>query len=166
MDLCPHCGKDIAAGETICPYCGRDLRPSIIDKLKGKYSCTFIGFAACFGVIFFIILFRSSYLNNRNANATPDYSCIILQIESVASKEFPVKVAGSITNHCKLDILEAEIQTTCFSSSGTELDRELTQVEHISIGGNKNYETLIYATTGVVDKCSSVVTSARRGTIK
>jgi zinc-ribbon domain len=166
MDLCPYCGKDLPDGAVKCLNCGRDLKTNAGEFQMHKVFATVIVFIMIFSIVLMFLNRILSGGGNGGGNTTADYSCIVLRIDNIIRDESPIKVVGTITNNCRLDIKEADIQTTCFSPSGTVIDQDVIHMENHPIHSNPNYESLIQATSDEVDRCSSEVMSARFGTIK
>jgi len=93
-----------------------------------------------------------------SSESTSSKACVSITVDTIKHRGTLVDVKGTVTNNCSKAIWMAEVQATCFSSSGSVVDRDPEYVEDVSSGGQAYYSALIQDDNEEVEKCKSEVT--------
>ena len=83
-----------------------------------------------------------------------------MTVDKIKDGSSIVDVLGTVTNNCDSDISYVRVETTCFSSSGSVLDRDPEYVENIAGGKHAYYDAVIDASPDQVKNCVSEVMEA------
>ena len=92
-----------------------------------------------------------------SSGSTSSKACVSITIDTVKHRGTLVDVKGTVTNNCSKAIWMAEVQATCFSSSGLVVDRDPEYVEDVSSGDQSYYSALIQDGNEEVKNCKSEV---------